>query len=233
MNNRKNKKIEILTDFDGTLTEIPGGDLVFTDFFQNLQLEKDADYLSQLFPLADLVAMMKEEFSEYEQENSARDPRRISQAAVSFLKNMLKNQDVGIYIITRNNPEYVSAMLAYERFSSEEIEQLPIVNANKYTAASQYMMDKTPQVVYVFDDNLSDAKDMAAGAKTQTCGEIVMVSEAPGHFAWTTYEQDILQKLKGFSISNRISSSSSTLFQQQVSKEVPTDTNIFTSPGLK
>lgn len=53
MNNRKTLFIELLLDFDGTLTQASNGELFFTDFLKSLQSYPQTFYTNPLKPVND------------------------------------------------------------------------------------------------------------------------------------------------------------------------------------
>lgn len=195
MNNRK-PVIEILTDFDGTMTEVPGGRLVFGRFYQSLLLDPRAGYQSQLLPREKILQIMKHVFIEQAIDTEKRDPRRLSEAALRFLNYAVNHEQMGICIISKNQVDYIKAVLSFEGLTDEQIDRITIIApAEKYTVACLYLKSKSPQQIYIYDDVIEDAKAMQMAA-SQCCKDVHLVNELPGHFDWDTELEMIKKKLQ-------------------------------------
>ncbi len=195
MNNRK-PIIEILTDFDGTMTEVPGSRLVFARFYQSLLLDPRAGYKSQLLPREIILKIMKHVFIEQAIDTEKRDPRRLSEAALRFLNYAANHEQIGICIISKNQVDYIKALLSFEGLTDEQIDRITIIApAEKYSVACLYLKSKSPQQVYIYDDVIEDAKAMQMAA-SQCCQDVHLVNNEPGQFNWDAELETIKKKLQ-------------------------------------
>lgn len=138
------EKIGLLSDFDGTLTRVPGENLVNQPFYRTLLknpnqqgyrkagINKHGDDEGLIEP-SKLVDALKAEFiTNYENKHPGqRDPHRLTEGAIKFLHFALAQQEIGkaeIHIRTKNNVAYVEALLKLEGFTNEQIKLLDIVH---------------------------------------------------------------------------------------------------------
>lgn len=193
MNTRK-PIIEILTDFDGTLTNKPGGSLVFTNFYKSLQMNPDAHYTSRLLSQNEILAQFEKYFTEKELKTHQRDPRRMSEAAVKFLKYVVNHDQIGVCIISKNQLDYIKAHLTFEGFTEQEIDRLQIYEmSSKLLESAHYLNTKSPQEVYVYDDSLEDGEKMRQSAK-EKCDKVTLVHKEPGQFDWEAQLENLKKK---------------------------------------
>lgn len=198
--NRETNKLGVhfLTDFDGTLTLVPGAKLVYTPFYQSLLkgYKSSGPLLNyQTTPMLstdDLVERLHEEFDN----KSPRDPRRIMASAVSFFKYMVQQDDVRILISTKNRAPYIIAMFRYEGFSADEINRMTIYNARKDENVILFSSNKNqliPTQIYILDDSKSDLDLMekAALASKRSFTKVYAHHCNPGAFQWDEYKQSI------------------------------------------
>jgi hypothetical protein len=192
--------IVIYCDFDGTLTQRTGASTVFTAFYQSMfagfigVIQKD--YLTPSFKSADeMQRKFEEKFGKYTMpyNYSAQDTEfLLSVNALEFLKSVIKYHEIHFFIVTKNRPEYIKAMLRYQGLTPYEISKINFKSSmNKYhdvrndhTAGDYY---------FLFDDDQKDLEAMHNAVKEKIHESRINVfhTKKPGNFDWPKHLNDI------------------------------------------
>lgn len=211
------KSVIIFSDFDGTITNRPGGRLVFTPFFRSLQILNVEGIIPPYYkhgpmkPEDKIVAIFREKFGPYsldfdyskkvsEEGNDKENYIDIlmSKETVESFHALLRNPNVSIRIITKNRIEYTKALFKYQGFSDSEIERLHIIDQillSKGNEVEKVLHTVNPKAdfVYVLDDDTSDYESMLQGVQNclYTETQIKRANVPPGQFKWKDYLQEI------------------------------------------
>jgi len=202
----------ICSDFDGTATQISGGDLVRTELYRTLlsdssPLRKYNDLSNPIRPdiqdeLRRRFGPYKEPWDCYERGNSQ---MLMTKEAVAFYHTALASPHSDLIIVTKNRADYVQALFEYHGFTPEEMAKLKIRSqhtsdkAGTLRAATDGSDGKAITVgpetkIYVFDDDSEDYASMM-NAFQSSGASIQGHREAPGQFKWEEYrgylERDI------------------------------------------
>lgn len=197
-------KIQIYTDFDGTITSKPGGQTVFLPFYQSLLvgyqtgLRQDYKKISMHSPNA-LQSLFEKEFGKYIP-NHTSHAILMNQNAVNFFHETLKQDNVTINIVTRNRKEYIIAMFRYQGFLPEEIEKMTIMQSGrKREDVSRHLLlqrANKPTHILILDDDKSDFTAMMQAAQTKIDPEkqvLKGIHNPPGTFDWISHQTLINQ----------------------------------------
>ncbi|KTC83490.1 hypothetical protein [Legionella cincinnatiensis] len=192
--------IIIYTDFDGTITEKPGGNVVFTEFYQSLlRGYKEGvrqDYKrTPMKELSEIHSIFEAKFGKYN-ENFQYKQKDISflmnPNAVKFFHKILRNPDIAVNIVTKNRVEYIKAVFRYQGFSDAEINQLTIFDSGDkfFDVNSQlaHQKDKANRI-YILDDSEAEYIEMFRAVKNNGYNEkeIRGYNKKSGQFAWIQY----------------------------------------------
>lgn len=196
-------KIIIYTDFDGTVTRRPGGDLVFTNFYQSLlqgykeNVKQDYKRTSMKTP-CEIQSLFEAKFGQYDKSFDCSQvdvDLLMSPDAILFFHEILLNDDVTVNIVTKNRSEYINAVFKYHGFSNEEIRKLTILDSgNKFRDVNSQLKRQnreTVNCVYILDDSERDYQEMFRAVKTNHYDEIRGYNKKPGEFEWIQYLRDI------------------------------------------
>lgn len=184
-------KIEYLLDFDGTLTDLSGGETVNSDFFKSCKIDKNMRYgeknllkpESSTNEAIGLLDIFKKAFHP-ENPNKPSNKLRVTPEAVNFLKEMTNadKNDVGVTIVSRNYADYIRAMLRFElsyagldnREIDRRLNKIKILElaTDKFASKQDYVKNhlsntyktNSPEVIHVLDDNPDEAESMYRGA---------------------------------------------------------------------
>ena len=194
-------KILICCDFDGTLTHRVGSKTEISPFYQSLfDIQQDKFMLK---PSEEVQTLFVEKFGEYTPEFNYKGIKDsdilMSSQAVTFLKELLKSEQVAINIITKNRKEYVEALLTYQGFTKEDIAKITIKDSgDKYKDVKERIKEMKPIqgliFAYVFDDNKDDMCKMY-NALYGKHFEIKTYSKSPRQFKWLEYLKEIMGKI--------------------------------------
>lgn len=194
----------IMTDFDGTITGIPGFNVVNSNFFRLLTVPNNEgapfDYsVTKMKSESEIDALFVKEFGEYAlRQTEAKGDRRflMTDEVVRFMQEALSSDEVRVHIITLNRDEYVRAQFRYHGFTPTEIGKLKIsAMLNKehvvFHDLALFNKDQIAQI-YVLDDSLTDFNAMTKAVTNQSLGErLIAYNKSPGSFLWDCYLQDI------------------------------------------
>jgi hypothetical protein len=182
-------RIIFFSDFDGTLTGISGRSLTVKpdsttqrlhNFYKSLFKKQKGDFKYHLWPMLSQDELQKKfeaQFGKYNPQNihfeTGMGIALIKPDAVQALHHLLANKDVEFNIVTKNNPEYVRALLKYQGFSDEEIAKIKIhpKQNKKILVANELNRHKDkPELelehdvdIYVLDDSYDDFSLMISG----------------------------------------------------------------------
>lgn len=186
-------RIVIYCDFDGTLTQRTGSDTVFTQFYQSMFVGYmgviNNNYLTPSFITADEMQLkFEEKFGKYIMPLtcSAEDCKfLVSLDALEFLKTVIKSHQISFFIVTKNRPEYIKAMLRYQGFTPHEISRINFKSSmNKYHDVRN---DHTAgDYFFIFDDDKKDLDAMHIAVKEKINESRINVFHAktPGNVDW-------------------------------------------------
>lgn len=196
--------ILIYTDFDGTVTNRAGGNTVFTPFYQSLLVGYQGviqNYRTAAMENSEKVqSLFETKFGKYDENfnHSQCDADLLmSSDAVAFFHEALNNDNVTVYIVTKNRFEYIEELFKYHGFSQNEIEKLKIMDSgNKFidvNSALQCQKDEASHL-YILDDSADDYNEMmrAAHANNYQENQIYGDNKTPGTFEWSRYLKEIL-----------------------------------------
>jgi 2-hydroxy-3-keto-5-methylthiopentenyl-1-phosphate phosphatase len=202
--------IIIYSDYDGTLTQRAGNDTVFSPFYQSL-LEGykpgvQQDYkTSPLKSEQEVKQLFIEKFGPYDKYFDYSKPDAnmlITPEAVTFLHQVLENDNIHVRIVTKNRKDYIQAMLHYQGFTSEEIFKLEIFDSGlKFQSVNQDLLTqlwpKEQSEVFVLDDSKADLEQMLFAVKWYgfQAEQIHQYNLMPGQFAWLDYLNTIQNSL--------------------------------------
>ncbi|VEB35217.1 Dot/Icm T4SS effector [Legionella sainthelensi] len=196
--------IIIYTDFDGTITEKPGENTVFTEFYQSLlQGYKKGvrqDYKNTpMKELSEVQSIFETKFGKYNANFNYRQKDTdflMSPNAVKFFHEILINHEIAVNIMTKNRTGYIKAIFKYQGFSDKEINKLIIVDSGSKFADIDFQLDHQKNKanrIYILDDSEADYIEMLRAVKNHGYNEkeIRGYKKNPGQFEWLQYLKDI------------------------------------------
>ena len=175
----KIKKVVIFTDFDGTITGMPGNDLISSQEYKKLYNVKkkysdyEGSYMSpELLFTEDTINTYFEEIKKDE-----KDTKNISEKAKIFLKWAVNPEsNVDVVIISRNRIDYIELMLKKNGIT-DNYTILPI-DTNKEITITNYIdinnefKQQYPSII-ILDDTYEDFKLMKNAVDTYNLGNII------------------------------------------------------------
>lgn len=227
-------KLRIALDFDGTMTALKGSDTVSSDLYQSLIDEKNAvqavepvldefdepiivdgkevmepvlnaegkpkwDPMSSKFK-ENLVELLKSALEKKENEDF-----KIFPESIEFIKTMLSHE-ADVVICSRNQKEYIAAMLEIASLDKSEIAKITIYDEkdlekdpdrSKEEILKQHVKVKgKAEIGFAYDDNADDHGDMMDALK-ESCKQVEGSREATGGFKWRDIAKDVA-KAAGF-----------------------------------
>lgn len=207
----------IYSDYDGTLTQRSGNKTVFTPFYQSLLqgyktgVTQDSYKNPPLKSETEVQELFEAKFGKYDNhfDHTQIDADMlISADAVTFLHEILKNEQIKLRIITKNRKDYIQAMLQYQGFTSEEINKIIIFDSGlkmqSVLTDLQPYPHKEVRKIYILDDSKPDFGQMLRAVKIRGFKDeqIQQYNLMPGQFEWSSYQHNIQQL---FSIPTEIS----------------------------
>lgn len=247
------KSVIIFSDFDGTITNRRGGNLVFTPFFQSLLLgyEKGKTNLNYkrapILSEEGIVATFREKFGTYgldfdiskkigDEESYNDIDILMSKETLESFHALLKNPHVSIRIITKNRIEYTKALFKYQGFSDTEINRLQIIDDIHVSKGDEVKkqlqaIDPKADFVYVLDDDQNDCESMFQGVKASSYNDeqIKRHQEYPGQFNWKNYLQEINEITSWYEV---ITSTTEPQIPSSEAQTTPEQTNPGTAVGI-
>lgn len=207
----------IYSDYDGTLTQRSGNNTVFTPFYQSLLqgyktgVTQDSYKTPLLKSETEVQELFAAKFGKYDNHfdhTQVDADMLISADAVTFLHEILKNEQIKLRIITKNRKDYIQAMLQYQGFTPEEINKMIIFDSGlkmqSVLTDLQPHLHKEVSKIYILDDSKPDFGQMlrAVSIRGFKDEQIQPYNLMPGQFEWSSYQRDIQQL---FSISTELS----------------------------
>ena len=211
---RKHKSLVVL-DFDGTLTNVPGSDLVFTPFYRQfldptkMNKQNPQDYLTPMIPVYSILKKLREspvEALSY----------KISPKAEEFLERLLihadmKDSRIRILIISKNQTDYIQSMLlaCKSQLIRTHTGHISIMDINssclfpdgpfKSQALTHFLMNcaYTEKVQFdsirIFEDDAKEVVVLKESLKGSSIPYIYTHCEPPGNFNWS-HMTDLVMK---------------------------------------
>jgi len=184
-------KLIVFTDFDGTLTGLPGRSLMTHQFYEYVSDKcineagiRNEEKIQKAF------AKLKTE--------SPQSPIFMSKDAVEFLHGMLARPNVKVNIISRNVRWYIEAVLKYQGFTPDEMGRLTIMGPSPHKGKAVELLCKkqledSTQAVYVLDDDPRDrtAMEDAVRSARPSLEEVYVPNQKAGEFQWGLYLRTI------------------------------------------
>lgn len=195
--------ILLFTDFDGTITKLPGSQVVFGSFYRSLLIDPpEKQYKNVSMKNENVVQQLfKEQFDTNDSGQPPPGDRGVlmTDEAIAFFRYALNNDEIKVHIISRNRDDYIRALFSYHGFSPAEISRLAInCKDNKQRAVSAYIANmQDMSKIYVLDDDEKDYQLMMQAVQHLDSDKIAGVHEAPGTFKWQAYLQQIELLLQG------------------------------------
>lgn len=175
------KTIILCLDFDGTLTNVPGREMVNSEFYKSLQVDPGNPYTTAIFK-SNLQEIFDRHFSD---PNSSKDPL-ISESALRFLKEALKHREIQINIISRNRGDFIKAVMRHQGLTEEQISSIQFhIMKDKQKVISE--MSLVRKMVLICDDSQEDHDSMRYGAVRYDADKpdaVISFRHEPGEFNW-------------------------------------------------
>lgn len=194
----------VFTDFDGVLTGYNGQFVVQSQFYDTFFEDRN---LHLLKPLEEMVTLLQRHFRD---KDDAHPDRQflIQPAAIRFLKEALRSDQIQIIIITANEIPYLQALFTYHEFSREEMERLVFKTGDKGMVVSDYLSPEfgstvlQPRHIAVLDDEEVHVRGMISALTAMFHGDdgFSRYQHQPGTFPWERIGQDIMARSRTSSL---------------------------------
>ena len=194
-------------DFDGTLTQVPGKELVFTPFYQGLL---DKEHYPSPDEANNYLLPMKSNCKDLiRQAFTSTDARSVTTGALAYLKMSTGFTNATTLIISRNQRQYITALLELGGLTPEQISRIQIYDVHKMgvmgkggVLLSVLSADRDVPFTHIlaYDDYAKDMEEVKVVIQSFGFPDTYCFQSKPWEFEWSLHTRTITDLCMGSSV---------------------------------